>query len=62
MSEWIKCDERLPEVDELILAASGRAVIPAVYLEDGKFYLDDADTLIVSPVTHWQPLPQAPNE
>lgn len=66
--EWIKCSDRLPNEDELVL----------VYGEDGVFraYYNDinfpswqcspigsyAGDGCVFGITHWMPLPEIPND
>lgn len=74
MSEWIKCSDRLPPVNEDGESCSvllyGMDILSDFgshqfigYLMEGKFYCDDGN----SPhqcyyVSHWQPLPQPPED
>ena len=74
---WIRCDDRLPERGAMVLfwgsnlrTLYGTAVIRAGHLcEDSEFWRDEAtevgDGLIEYPmasVSHWQPLPEAPED
>jgi hypothetical protein len=67
MTDWIKCSERLPEIDEFgfsepILASDGADVDRAVFHES----LGDSTLRCSShnryawDVTHWMPLPAPP--
>lgn len=75
MSEWIKCEERLPEVrlsvvvfgvlDGEIQPATHEAFLSGSKLVRWKSVRSDpttGDWTDLRHVTHWQPLPQAPNE
>lgn len=61
---WIKCSERLPEVDEhkpiAIYTGNciGQGMFVACYDEDG-FY-DYWDGVEISGISHWMPLPSPP--
>ncbi|WP_411750023.1 DUF551 domain-containing protein [Serratia marcescens] len=66
MSEWIKCSERMPRHGETVLFTSNGRVMAGTY-DDGRYlqrpvgkwkWLGRVYSL---PVTHWMPLPAAPN-
>ena len=59
MSEWISCEDRLPDKGVMVMVARGKWVSTArIYnywqLESGSF-------IPPSRVTHWMPLPDPPN-
>jgi hypothetical protein len=59
---WIKCIERMPKDNSLVLIIGGGHRCIAVYNESKqRFYLDD-DYYEVSQVTHWLPVPEIPQE
>lgn len=58
--EWIKCIDRLPELyakgrSEVVLVVGKQKLILQNFMEDGKWALN-------MKVTHWQPLPELPEE
>jgi len=67
---WIRCDERLPDIEESVLAFTtdypDPMVVPARYCENSEQWFDveyvdncgDQGTLYK--VTHWMPRPQPP--
>lgn len=60
MSEWIKCTERMPELDddgfsEMVLVFSSSKNIYQNYVIDNEWAVD-------TDITHWMPLPQPPKE
>lgn len=60
MSQWIKCTERMPELDddghsEMVLAVGPKKVILQNFTVDDKWQLP-------MKVTHWMPLPELPEE
>ena len=62
MSNWIKCIERMPPKEEMVIACTkDKSMYIAFYnprggcFDDGDFFSDIRD------VTHWQPLPAAPD-
>lgn len=69
MQNWIKCSERMPEKDVAVLCfPMGDEVTHASW--DGKYWHQDnswcgvcyIDDVITVEVTHWQPLPEPPQE
>lgn len=63
MTNWIKCSERLPEDGVGVLAWWSGGCVKALYdprPKEWKHY--DYLDMRLSGVTHWQPLPEAPNE
>ena len=67
MSEWIKCEERLPEMDTSVdvlvslLPGMNPIVVQAFHMSGGEFLVANTECDLAG-VTHWQPLPKAPNE
>lgn len=72
MNEWIKCGDRLPDEpkyrDNYIVYgyptcgthSEDKIVMEAFYIGDGHFEFGEYDCGIE--VSHWMPLPKAPNE
>lgn len=67
---WIKCSERMPEVDSrLLVVTHGKYVSAAAYrqwagakTEKGRAPRFEDLRGIVHGVTHWMPLPEPPTE
>ena len=61
-SKWISVKDRLPDIDNEVLAFTGGCCCVA-WIEDGNWILNpDGWDSIKFPVTHWQPLPDPPEE
>ncbi len=60
--EWISCTDRMPVVNQGVLISDGENVGNAKYKV--KFFIIAAsnDRVMLSEVTHWQPLPKPPME
>ncbi|MFQ6288196.1 DUF551 domain-containing protein [Yersinia enterocolitica] len=61
LGSWIKCSARMPEDDTLCLGVDECGVIWTMHFDDGEFRADtgDVDDLKIS---HWVPLPDAPEK
>ena len=60
MSQWIKCTERMPELDddghsEMVLAVDTKKRIHMNFLVDDEWILP-------AEITHWMPLPELPEK
>lgn len=60
MSQWINCNERMPEVDEngcsetvLVVGKKGMVLLNFIYHYNWKLPME---------VTHWMPMPELPEE
>ncbi|WP_241575067.1 DUF551 domain-containing protein [Rosenbergiella nectarea] len=65
--KWIKCSERMPEIDiPVIVCDGGVEVYPAILGMYGVFNVLNEwytnDELHISHPTHWMPLPPPPTE
>lgn len=61
---WIKCSERMPEIDGYYLCISNHEIKILPY-RNGEFYSICFDAVLRScnsSVTHWMPLPEPPKE
>ena len=62
-NEWIPVSVRLPREDEVVIVVNEQmTVFPSWY--HGTFFYQQAEDLspVSFPVTHWKPLPAAPEE
>ena len=59
-SDWVKCSERLPEIDVPVLVHTGNGMdIDHTYdFGDGVSFYDD----LYGEFTHWMPLPAPPQD
>lgn len=60
MSQWIKCTERMPELDddghsEMVLVVGPKGIIQQNFLIDDEW-------VFPMEITHWIPLPELPEE
>lgn len=61
--EWVLCSERMPEVDECVLAVDDARLTYLAYLDNGKWYMPSGSVLPdieLSGVIAWQPIPSFP--
>ena len=59
-SEWISVEDRLPEINTYVLAATSRGLVISDRVCDygrGKEWVSGHSD---NPITHWQPLPAPP--
>ena len=64
VQEWVSVEDRLPKRQENVLVASKHGFVCIASLtnnhSNNKFY--DGDGLAINSITHWMPLPDAPQE
>ncbi len=62
-SDWISCEERMPDEGEMVLVFSTHKEISKAFWDSdmGKFFIADSDYHYNQlDITHWQPLPEPP--
>jgi len=65
-AEWVKCSARLPEVNEEVIAFIAQSneykgkAFPAVRYEE--YWWLDGESYSYDEVSHWQPMPAAPED
>lgn len=66
MSQWIKCDDRMPEEGEMVLTAFRGVVRTAVckVIDNigSKMFVSELDRCHGIPATHWAKSPEPPQE
>lgn len=67
MANWIKCSERMPLHKDIILVVDDGYFVCEAQYRDGDFYCAVRGTCeffetVCRDVTHWQPLPEPPND
>lgn len=62
MSEWIKCDEEIPDAGEWVLTVDKENQMRVLFwFERDEEWTDDYESFLgKDEVTHWQPLPEPP--
>mgnify|MGYP005965656619 FL=1 len=60
MSRWIKCSERMPELDDDGYSEPVLAINEIGNMQVVSFYSDEGWDSCTE-ITHWQPLPPPPN-
>jgi hypothetical protein len=64
MQNWIKCSERMPEQGLRVVVHNGKDVQVCFRDWDGlrEFWEEINYSSVIQGITHWQPLPEPPNE
>jgi len=59
---WIKTSERMPCPHVAVLGSDANGVVSKVlyFADDIWGYADDSNSAVDDPITHWMPLPEAP--
>ena len=57
-TDWVKCSERMPELDVPVLVVNQNGIDLGVIYDGDDWFLADAEREI----THWMPLPAPPTE
>lgn len=61
MTNWIKCSERLPEMETDVIVSKVNGHIRIGFLAYGHQWCVRPGSWPIE-VTHWQPLPEAPKD
>lgn len=56
LDRWVKCSDRMPELDERVIVKGSYGIVTATFFDDGFRCLG----MTIEDVTHWQPLPKLP--
>ena len=57
-SDWVKCSERMPEFDVLVLVVDQNGIDLGAIYDGDDWFLADSEREI----THWMPLPAPPQD
>lgn len=60
MTEWIKCSDRLPEMNQRVLSYDDNE--PAIFVFKGDHWLGDFYGYSLNAITYWMPLPLPPED
>lgn len=60
MTKWIKCTDRLPEINQRVLSYDVGEFTVLIFR--GDHWLNDIYGYTLSYITHWMPLPLPPGE
>ncbi len=60
---WVACSERMPEEGNVVLVCQEGGIIYCAEMQDGELYPDEFPRVPSEgrEITHWMPLPAAPN-
>lgn len=58
MSDWIKCSERMPDIEQRVIVSDQHGIVEIGYFHRVCF-VPDSWTGMTKP-THWMPLPAPP--
>lgn len=62
MTNWIKCSDRLPKNDKLVLITDGNEVIMGRYCFKCNISEADYKEFTLTDCAWWMPLPEVPND
>ena len=64
MSQWIKCSDRMPEFDEVVLCGfwAKRSIGERKFKWEFQYFTKRSQDFDREMITHWMPLPEPPND